>query len=246
MTTTPSWLTAFLDFAPGDFDRGAAFWAEVTGYTMSERRGRDGEFATLVPPEGDDYLRVQKLDEGPPRVHLDLHVDQPAVAAEAAAELGAELVVRHESGYVVLRSPGGFVFSFVHHDARRRPGPTTWPDGNRSYVDQVCLDLPPELHDTEVAFWRTLTGWDFEDSSGPEFSRLWPPAELPLQLLLQRLDDPGGPVSAHLDWSADDREAEVQRHLGLGATLVRVHEGWTVLTDPVGTTYCVTTRRPPR
>ncbi|WP_395696296.1 VOC family protein [Nocardioides sp.] len=245
MTTSPFWVSAFLDFAPGGFERGVAFWRDVTGYAVSERRGRDGEFATLVPPDGDDYLRVQALAEGPGRLHLDLHVDNPTYAAEAAIELGGHVLVRHEAGYVVLRSPGGFVFCFVAHPAQRTPGPATWPDGTRSRVDQVCLDLPPASYDAEVAFWRTLTGWEHETSVSPEFARLHPPADQPLRWLLQRLDDPApAPVTAHLDLACDDREAEAARHLGIGATVVRRHEHWIVMADPVGTTYCITRRKP--
>lgn len=241
---TPFWVSAFLDLAPDDFDRGVDFWRGVTGYRLSERRGAADEFATLLPPDGDDYLRVQRLGGGPGRIHLDLHVDDPAIAAEAAVELGARVLVRHELGYVVLRSPGGLIFCLVRHPATTRPAPTTWPDGTRSQVDQVCLDLPPELHDAEVAFWQALTGWPRESSPESEFSRLQPPDSLPLRWLLQRLDDPGGPATAHLDLACDDREAETARHEALGATVVRVHEGWTVLTDPVGTTYCITERLP--
>lgn len=61
--TTPFWVSAFLDFAPGHFDRGVAFWRAVTGYDVSARRGDDGEFATLESPDGDDHLRVQRLAE---------------------------------------------------------------------------------------------------------------------------------------------------------------------------------------
>lgn len=244
MSTSPFWVSAFLDFAADDFERGVEFWHGVTGFELSERRGVDGAFATLVPPDGDDYLRVQRLGDGDGRVHLDLHVESPTMAAEAAIELGAHVLMRHEQGYVVLRSPGGFVFCFVRHHASRRPAPATWPDGNRSSVDQVCLDLPPEHHAAEVVFWQALTGWDFTGSVSPEFPRLHPPDGQPLRWLLQRLEDPGGSVAAHLDLAADDREAEAARHVALGATVARVHEGWTVMTDPVGTTYCITRRTP--
>ena len=244
MSTSPFWVSAFLDFAPDAFEPGVAFWQGVTGYALSERRGVDGAFATLVPPDGDDYLRVQRLEDGDGRVHLDLHVENPTIAAEAAIELGAHVLMRHEQGYVVLRSPGGFVFCFVRHHASRRPAPATWPGGNRSAVDQICLDLPPEHHRAEVAFWQALTGWDFQDSVSPEFSRIHPPHDQPLRWLLQRLDDPGGEVRAHLDLATDDREAEAARHVALGASVVRVHEHWTVMTDPVGTTYCITGRTP--
>lgn len=244
MTTAPSWVSAFLDFAPGGFDRGVAFWQGVTGYTLSTRRGIDGEFATLVPPAGDDYLRVQALADGPGRIHLDLHVDTPVVAAEAAVELGAHVLVRHERGYVVLRSPGGLVFCVVHRDGTRRPPPATWPDGTRSQVDQVCLDIPRSAYDDEVAFWQTLTGWDLDPSVSREFARLRPPDEQPLRWLIQRLDEESGEVRAHLDLACDDRTAETDRHEELGATVVRRHAWWTVLADPVGTTYCITERRP--
>ena len=244
MTTAPFWVSAFLDFAPGDFDRGVGFWEGVTGFALSARRGVDGEFATLLPPEGDDYLRVQALGEGPGRLHLDLHVENPTVAAEAAVELGAHVLVRHELGYVVLRSPGGLVFCFVRAQASRRPPAATWPDGHRSQVDQVCLDVPPSAYEAEVAFWQALTGWDLDPDVSREFARLQPPDEQPLRWLVQLLDDDEPAVRAHLDLSCDDREAEIARHVALGATVGPVHDDWTVLTDPVGTTYCITRRKP--
>jgi hypothetical protein len=244
MTISPYWVSAFLDFGSGDFDRGTAFWRDVTGYAVSETRGESDQFATLVPPDGDDYLRVQHLDEGPGRIHLDLHVDQPTIAAEAAVELGGHVLVRHEAGYVVLRSPGGLVFCFVSHPAAHRPAAATWPDGHRSQVDQVCLDVPPAAYDVEVAFWQGLTGWDLTAVDEREFERLQPPDDQPLRWLVQRLDDDGGPVRVHLDLAAGDRDAEVARHVALGATEVARREWWTVLADPVGTTYCITRRAP--
>jgi predicted enzyme related to lactoylglutathione lyase len=243
MTTSPTWVTAFLDFAPGDLERGIEFWRAVTGYGLSPRRGPAEEFATLLPSDGDGYLKVQGLASGPARLHLDLHVANPVHAAEAAVELGGHVVVRHEAGYVVLRSPGGFVFCLVAHAGAHRPAAATWP-GGRSQVDQVCLDIPPSAYDVEVEFWRALTGWDLLDVDEPEFVRLDVPDEQPLRWLVQRLDDEADAVSAHLDLSADDRDAEVERHVALGAVAGARHEWWTVLTDPVGTTYCVTRRKP--
>ena len=49
----------------------------------------------------------------------------------------------------------------------------------------------------------------------------------------------------HLDLQADDREAEVDRLVGLGATLVHDKDEWavrwTTLTDPEGNEFCVAT-----
>lgn len=235
--SNPFWVSAFLDFDADGFDRGVEFWQGVTGFSLSEPRGADAEFATLVPPDGDDYLRVQRIGGGP-RIHLDLHVEDP----DAAVPPGATVLARHD-GYVVLRSPGGLVFCLVSHPAAQRSRPAAWPDG-RSQVDQVCLDIPPSSYDEEVAFWQSLTGWERTDVDSPEFERLQPPDEQPLRWLLQRLDDDGGTVSAHLDLSSDDRDAEVARHVALGATEGPRHEWWTVLTDPAGLTYCVTRRKP--
>ena len=245
MSITPFWVSAFLDFAPGDFDRGVAFWRDVTGYAVSAPRGETDQFATLVPPDGDDYLRVQHLDDGPgPDPSRPARRATPRSPPRPRSSSAATCWSGTRRGTSCVRSPGGLVFCFVTHPAARRPVAATWPDGTRSQVDQVCLDVPPTAYDVEVAFWQGLTGWDLTEVDEREFERLQPPDEQPLRWLVQRLDDDGGPVRAHLDLAASDRDAEVARHLALGATEVAAHDGWTVLTDPVGTTYCVTRRTP--
>lgn len=240
---SPSWVTAFLDLADDDFKAGVVFWAEVTGYGVSAPRGEGGEFATLVPRRGAAFLRVQKLAVGPSRIHLDLHVSDPRAAAEEAVFLGARVVHLSKHGYVVMASPGGFTVCFVSAPAATRPEAATWP-GGRSIVDQVCLDIPPSAYEAETAFWRDLTGWELARSAvATQFSHLRRPPGQPFRLLLQRLDDER-PMAAHLDLAADDRDAETERHLALGARLVRREEHWTVLTDPAGSAYCITDRDP--
>lgn len=238
---TPFWVSAFLDLAPEDFEHGVVFWARVTGYRVSSPRGEREEFATLVPPNGHDFLRVQRLCEGPSRIHLDLHVEHPRAEADRALELGATQVADH--GYVVMTSPGGLTFCFVSHPAHTRPGPATWPGGHSSLVYQVCLDVPQESHQTELRFWRDLTGWQLARVSD-EFHRLSRPAGMPLHLLLQELEEPCGPVRAHLDIATTDRAAETRRHEALGATVLDVRKEWTVLQSPTGSAYCITDRAP--
>jgi len=156
----PFWLSAFLDFAPDEYARGVGFWSTVTGYAASPTRGDGGEFATLVPPDGDDYLRVQRLGAGSGRIHLDLHVEDPAAAADEAAARGADVVDRNDLGYVVMRSPGGLAFCLVRHPAGSVPAPASWLGVTRSRIYQVCLDLPEASYDAECAFWAGLvTGW---------------------------------------------------------------------------------------
>lgn len=238
---TPTWVTAFLDLAPEEHAGAVAFWRGVTGHGLSPVRGDAGEFASYLPPDGDVHLKVQRLVAGPSGVHLDLHVPALAPAVEDAVRLGATLVA--EQGYAVLRSPGGFPFCLVTARTVVRASATTWPGGHRSAVDQVCLDVPPDLWDAELAFWRGLTGWSAR-IGGREFVSLLRPPSMAVRILLQRLDDPQPAVTGHLDLAATDRAAEVERHVALGATVLGVHREWTVLRPPAGPPYCVTDRDP--
>jgi hypothetical protein len=229
-------MTGFLD-APS---RAAEpFWLAVTGSTLSPRRGPGGEFATLVPPDGDAYLRVQVVGSPRPGTHLDLHVtDVPAAAGEAVA-LGARVIL-DEGSLVVLDSPGGLAFCLVAWAGEAVvPAVPAW----RSVVDQVSLDIPVTVFEAEAGFWAELTGWPRRPANLPEFHHLKRAPGMPLRLLLQRTLS--GPAGMHVDLACDDVAAEVARHVGLGAQVVRrVPEDWTTLRDPVGREYCVTARGP--
>jgi len=240
--TQPFWISAFLDLPAADFEAATTFWSNVTGYRLSEPRGEHREFATLLPPDGDAFLKVQRVQDGPGGVHLDLHVSDPRAAADAAKRLGATEFT--DLGYVVMRSPGGLTFCFVTHPASTRPRPATWPNGATSLVDQVCLDIPPDEYAVECAFWSTLTGREPSRIYRPEYRRLTRPQGMPLELLLQRLDEGDGPVSAHLDLAVTNRPAEIERHRELGAEVVADHGSWTVMSDPTGSPYCLTGRDP--
>jgi len=239
------WMTAFVDLAPDEFERGVEFWLGVTGYDLSPARGEHDEFATLVPPDGDAHLRVQRLVDGPSRLHLDLHVEDPTAAADEAVALGATVVTRHELGYVVMSSPGGLRFCFVGHEAAQPAPPTDWGGGLVSTVDQVCLDVPGPTYETEFGFWRALSGWEERPiHAHPEFRRLIGPADRPLHLLVQRLEEQSGQVRAHFDLAASDQQTEVERHRALGATVAWFGDGWVVMTAPAGPAYCITGRSP--
>lgn len=237
------WMTAFLDLPSAGFDETVRFWRDVTGYALSSTRGERDEFATLLPPEGDPHLRIQRLHDGGPRVHLDLHVDDVAEEADRAVRLGARRAHSPHGGVATLSSPGGLPFCLVPHHGGERARPATWSGGHTSLVDQVCLDIPQKRHAVELRFWKDLTGWTLR-SSGAEFHHLVRPQDQPIRLLLQRLGDEDGEVLAHLDLATTDRAAETARHEGRGAKVVRTHEHWTVLADPAGSQYCITDRDP--
>lgn len=234
------WISGFLDTPSREVE---PFWVAVTGWGLSARRD-GGIFATLVPGAGDACLRVQVVGDGPARSHLDLHVDDVVAAAREAVGLGAVVIGAADDALVVLRSPAGVVFCLVRWSGERvAPVAVRWPGGQSSVVDQLCLDVPGRLFEREAGFWESVTGWVRRSSDLPEFSWLRRPAGMGIRLLLQRT---GGVVAGvHVDFACDDVDAEVGRHVGLGAVVVRRVVGdWTTLRDPSGREYCVTGRSP--
>ena len=256
---TVRWVWAFLDLPPAAFEPGTAFWSAVTRSTPSPRRGEQQQFLTLLPERGAPWVKVQRVG-GAGGVHVDLDVaERLPQARDPATALGAG-VVDELDDVVVCRSPGGFVFCLTRHD-EQATGSGQVREGQPSLLDQVCLDIPAAAWDEEVRFWSALTGWERTGrgcgcSGGGadqghlpgagEFGRLaWPPG-LPVRFLLQHLDEPDGPVRAHVDLASADPEAEIARHVGLGATRGVPGRGWTVMHDPTGAVYCVTDRHPER
>ncbi|RAY11213.1 VOC family protein [Actinomadura craniellae] len=237
------WAWAFIDRPLERFEEGARFWTAVTGTHLSARRGDAGEFATLLPKTGDPCLKLQGVLDGPGGIHLDLDVDDFPAAVRRARDLGAA-VVAEDPDLAVLRSPGGQPFCLRPWEGNtERPPVTAHPGGAASRADQVCIDIGPAAHETEVAFWTALTGWEPRPTSRPEFHRLLPPPELPVHLLLQRLGE-DRPVSAHLDLACSDVAALQALHEEHGARFVGRWPNWTVMRDPAGGTYCLTARKP--
>lgn len=240
MTTPPSWLTLVLDVPEASHQTGCGFWRAATGYELSPPRGEGGEFATLVPSAADAHLRLQIIQIGDFRVHLDLHVGDLDGAVDHAMAVGAELDAK--PGHAIMRSPGGFMFCLVpSHDAKTPAAPSDWGT-HRSLPDQLTIDVAHEVWDREKTFWSDLVGWAVAPSSRPELARLQTPASLPVRVLLQRLDE--GNTSGHLDLATDNRAAEIERLRVLGAAEVGSGPLWTVMTGPDDSVFCVTDRDP--
>jgi hypothetical protein len=229
----PRWITAFVDQPADRFERGADFWATVTGSSVSPRRGEHQEFATLVPTAGDAFCRVQVTADRSAGIHVDFHVESVPDAVIEAEGLGA--TVSHDFGHVAMSSPGGLTFCLVtHHGERDIPPPVGDP---ASTLDQICIDIPAARFDDEVRFWRELFGWTDLPASRAEFHRLVEPVGLPFRFLFQRLgpDSAATSVSAHLDVAAgEDRLAVAAQHEAWGATRLAVFDRWVVMRDPVG------------
>lgn len=232
------WTYVFVDRPVAGFERACAFWTAVTATELSEPRGEQGEFVTLLPETGDACVKAQGVVSGDGGAHPDLAVEDVPAFVDRAVRLGAGVVAPHD-GWAVLRSPAGQLFCAVPwHGESVRP-----PVVEGSRLDQVCLDVAPDRFEGEVAFWAALSGWESHPGSLPEFHVLRPPAGLPLRILLHRLDT-ARPASAHLDLACADIDTTRAHHEALGATFVARHPHWTVMRDPAGGTYCLTGRSP--
>jgi len=229
------WIQVFLDTPAASFDEAVDFWAAVTGWQPSPRRGEDGQFLTLLPPAGAAYVKLQAVDRSA-GIHLDLDTADRPAAVDRARSLGATTAWTYHD-VEVMRSPGGFIFcqTLVEGD------PVLARDG-ATILDQVCLDIPGAHWGAETAFWSELTGRELQKASASGFARLLAPGQP--RILLQRLDEPEGPVRAHPDLATADRPGDTDRHVELGARVVAVHDFWTVLRAPAGQVYCLTDRHP--
>lgn len=96
-------------------------------------------------------------------------------------------------------------------------------------------------------FWSAAVGRPIDNdgdmAASSFFARIPSDGSEPLMMFIQVPEGKTAKNRVHLDMGADDRAAEVQRLLGLGATIVgeRAEHGfeWTTLADPEGNEFCV-------
>ena len=99
-------------------------------------------------------------------------------------------------------------------------------------------------------FWVEVLGWHITDE-GPEEVGIEPlegsdaRGVVPDLLFIRVPESKGVKNRLHLDLRPDDQALEVERLLGLGATLVDIgqaadpHCTWVVMADPEGNEFCV-------
>jgi hypothetical protein len=93
-----------------------------------------------------------------------------------------------------------------------------------------------------AAFWAEATGRKVVESQ-PYFAMLISDADPIRMLFLKVPEGRAAKNRMHVDFHAADREAEVARLIGLGATRGETHDehgiNWTVMQDPEGNEFCV-------
>jgi predicted enzyme related to lactoylglutathione lyase len=238
-----AWIHAVVDVPADQHAAASDFWGGVFGWPVGEPWEGHPELSSFEPPRGTAYVHLQRI-EGPSRIHVDLESEDPDDSVARAVELGAHLVAERDS-WRTLTSPGGLPFCVLRAEPHESPEPVTFEDGHRSRLVQVCVDSPRAVHQAEVDFWQALLDGRWVPSGAEEFAGKWhDDAGSPIQLLFQRLDEPDGPVRAHLDVGTDDLSADVRRLRQLGATDVGRGRRWHVFLDPSGHPFCTTENSP--
>lgn len=116
-----------IDVSPAGHDRELAFWSAATGRPLA-RFDRHPEYHGAELAGQDLWLLIQRLDDGPGRVHIDIHTDDPAAEIARLEKLGAELV-RQVHSWWVMRDPAGLPFCVLPEE------PGALNDGNAQRWD---------------------------------------------------------------------------------------------------------------
>jgi hypothetical protein len=131
-------LKVVIDVPPAEHDRELAFWQEALGQALPQFPSPQTEYHGGPLHGHDMWLLVQRLDDGQPRVHLDMHTDNLDAEVARLEALGAERV-RQVYSWWVMRDPAGLAFcvlpeppgSLNEQNARRwdlrdPAGPGSW------------------------------------------------------------------------------------------------------------------------
>ncbi|MEV4550757.1 VOC family protein [Nonomuraea wenchangensis] len=89
-----------------------AFWQAATGAAL-ENFPSFPEFHGAMLGDGDFGLLLQRLDEGPARVHLDFHTDDVEAETARLERLGAKRVRQLDGRWWIMEDPAGLRFCVV-------------------------------------------------------------------------------------------------------------------------------------
>ena len=109
-------LKIVIDVPAADHDRELAFWSAATGESLTQF-DRHPEYHGAALPGQEFWLLIQRLDDGPGRVHIDIHTDDLAAEVARLEKLGAERAGQAHS-WQLMRDPAGLVFCVIPE----RPG----------------------------------------------------------------------------------------------------------------------------
>jgi predicted enzyme related to lactoylglutathione lyase len=244
-----------ITFSCNDPERLAEFWATLLDYEAAS--AGDSWIATDPRGEGTRLLfnRMEKSETIEVPIHVDVNVPDREAELTRILQLGGQFVETRSDSigdvsetWTVMRDPEGNGFCI-------QSPPETPP---HRYIGNVTFSSaePRRLG----AFWAEALGWPEEETdegfmqqlrdagvAEPDLSGFYVtrPANAGRPRFLFQRREKSRPASypIHLDFGTDDREAEVERLVRVGASVVETKEGanltFTILRDPEGNPFCV-------
>ena len=241
-------------FSCDDPGRVSEFWAALLGY----ERAAAGSSWLATDPRGEDvrllFNKMAKSETIEVPIHLDINVPDREAALDRVLQLGGSLVVTKSfeigelgDSTTIMRDPEGNGFCLEDP-----------PNTERAHIWNVtfaCAE-PRELG----RFWALALGWPDEDidesifqtfrAAGvgePDISGFHlvkaPNGSRPRFYFHRREKSRPESYPMHLDFATDDREAEVERLVQAGASVVETKQGtnltFTIMRDPEGNPFCV-------
>jgi predicted enzyme related to lactoylglutathione lyase len=241
-----------ITFAADDPERLAGFWAEFLDGYSAEEAGEswraDGDGPALF------FNRLAKSPTIELPIHLDVNVPDREAELERLLSIGARLVETksHMIGelseiWTVMRDPegNGFCIQSPPNTDARRIGNVTFSCAEPVSLGKfwaAALGWPDEPIDEGFIQTLLAAGMDERERESFYVTRETPTSRP--RLLFQRREK-SRPASypIHLDFLADDREAELERLTELGATVQETKSGgghtWTIMRDPESNPFCV-------
>ena len=112
---------------------------------------------------------------------------------------------------------------------------------HRNLLSTFVINAPSEVRDEIFTFWSAALGAKATPTVMPNYHILENAAP-PNRIVVQDVGE--GPAGIHFDIHYDDLDAEVERLVTLGATVVDPswadHPGrWIIMRDPAGMEFCV-------
>ena len=105
-----------IDIPGDDHDQGLAFWQAAIGQELAQIERHPEYHGAVLPHQQQVALLVQRLGDGPARVHLDFHTDDIDAEVARLEKLGATREQQVQDWHV-MRDPAGLVFCVVPVEA---------------------------------------------------------------------------------------------------------------------------------
>jgi predicted enzyme related to lactoylglutathione lyase len=117
-----------IDIAAADHDRELAFWSAAVGEPLAQSQNHPEYHGVRLYQERLGLLTQRLDDDGPARVHVDIHTDDLDAEVARLEALGAERVEKVDFWWV-MRDPAGLPFCVIPQ------APGTLDDSNAHHWD---------------------------------------------------------------------------------------------------------------